>query len=821
MATHQLLALTPLNEPVLACVIKRDMKLDAPARDHVAHCLGWQDKPSLLCRGEYTSFQPNPTGDDDTVRLAADEASFYTEGGSTLKGHVEVVQGQRVVTAETATIHRDSQTKQITRIELNGEVHYAEPGRLMIARHATVNPQNKSGEVEDVLYRFSTPHAFAILPAWGRASLIKRHPNQDYSLTQATYTTCRPQDRAWHIEAKSIYLNNEKHSGVARDAKFYIKDTPIFYTPYLSFPTSKERKSGFLLPTKGYSNIGGFDFSLPYYWNIAPNYDATLIPHAYTERGLMLGGEFRYLQARSSGIINANILPDDQAYKNFLKHDTSGFPGMSQSSTNRWSVDAKQDAELLRNLRYHLSYQQVSDNYYLQDFSSNLAVLTERQLLQEGDLTYGTDHWLIRGMLERYQTLQPINESLIPDIYQRLPQVMANGFYDNLPLNGNLTILGQYDQFHWPSSLTKQPEGPRLFANPILAFPQIKSWGYLTPGVELVQNYYSVDHYSPTVYQVDFSKTIPRYSVDSGLYLERQSSFFKYPVTQTLEPRLYYLNVPYTNQAAIPVFESAYMIFNADQLFRTNRFSGFDRIGDTNQLAYALTSRFISDTNGFERASVTVGQIYYFSDRKVQLCQSPTGYCIDNPVQLGYLSPVAQTSPIAARGMYHFNPLWVLTTDYVWDTYTSSTNNGHVDVRYQSEDNRLLSLGYTYMVNGDLTAVANSVNSIEPPANNPLNQASVAGAWPLNDRWSGLGVYNYNISKRYEMMTFLGVQYDSCCWAMRLMGGRVFQSLNDQLQPQYNNNVFFQVLWKGLGSVGNSDPATTIRTFLPGYVDKF
>ncbi len=811
------------GEPVEACVVQRDRPLTQAVREHIAQCLGWQEKPSLLCHGDYTPLMGVSLEDAETVRLIADQASFYSQGKSHLRGHVEVQQGQRQVSAQTATIYRDANSKQITQIELLGDVHFSEPDHLMIAHRALLNPQDKSGQVEDVVYRFSMPHAFAVLPAWGRASLIQRLSNRDYFLKKATYTTCRPQDRAWHIDAKSIKLDNAHHQGVAKHAKFYLAETPVFYTPYLSFPTSKERKSGFLMPTKGYSNIGGFDYALPYYWNIAPNVDATLTPHYYTLRGVMLGEELRYLTQKSSGTVKSTFLPGDKAYNHFLESNEAAFPELSGKNASRWSFGVDEATRLLPNLNFHVNYQQVSDNYYLQDFTSNLSLLTERQLLQQGDLTYNTDHWLLRGMLQAYQTLQPINETPVGSIYQRLPQLMANGFYDDLPFHANLALLGQYDQFHMPGSPTLTiPEGPRYFLNPRFSIPNLKSWGYLTPGVELAQNFYTIKNYSVNTSQMNFSRTIPRYSLDSGLYFDRQATVFKRAFTQTLEPRLYYLNVPFHDQTPIPVYDSAYMIFNADQLFRTNRFSGFDRIGDANQLAYAMTSRWLSEETGFEKASVAVGQIYYFADRKVQLCQNTAGgTCADNPLMLGYLSPLAQTSPIAARAMYHFNPLWALTTDYVWDTYTKSTNNGHVDVRYQAETNHLMSLGYTYFVNADLTAVANSAHTITPQQDNPLHQASVSAAWPLNDHWSGVGSYNYNISKRYEMMTFLGVQYDSCCWAMRLLGGKTFQSLDTQLQPQYNNNVSLQILWKGLGSVGNSDPATIIHTYLPGYLDKF
>ena len=287
--------------------------------------------------------------------------------------------------------------------------------------------------------------------------------------------------------------------------------------------------------------------------------------------------------------------------------------------------------------------------------------------------------------------------------------------------------------------------------------------------------------------------------------------------THTLEPRAFYLNVPYHNQTPVPVYDSAYMIFNNDQLFRTNRFSGFDRIGDANQLAYALTSRWLSEDSGQEKASFSVGQIRYFANRQVQLCYQQEGGCVDSPLMLGYESPVAKSSPIASRATYQLSSAWVMSGDYVWDVYTHATNNGNLNFHYQPATNHIVNFGYSYLVDGNLLQMAN--NGLQ---NNALHQATIGYAWPITERWSGLGVYSYNISKSYGMMTFVGLQYDNCCWAMRLIGGRTFKSLSpDSITPQYNNNVYLQILLKGLGSVASSDPGSTISNYLPGYKNMF
>lgn len=825
--SNMIKAAQAIIEPVHACIFAANQPLSTRVRNQIATCLEWKADDTLpICQGFYQTVNLPTTMNPDEVQIQADQASFYTTGRSTLSGNVRVHQQSRIVNAQTAYVYRDEKSQQVTRIELINHVRYLEAGKFMLASHATINPQDKSGRIDDVLYRFDVQHAHAALPAWGRASLIERFANKDFLLRNATYSTCAPRDKAWLIEAREIKLDDAKGTGVAKDAVLRVRDWPVLYSPYLSFPTSKERKSGFLMPIYGYSNVSGFDLATPYYLNIAPNVDATIVPHAYSLRGVMMGGNMRFLTANSQGMIEGNFLPNDRAFNEFLIINRDAYPSLRGLSSDRWSFLLRDDTQITNNLHMSIHYKQVSDDYYLQNFSSNLAIMTENQLLRQGDLTYTTDHWILNGMLQSYQTLHPLmlssqsNPSIqapsVSDAYERLPQLKAQGFYDELPLNANMSVLGQFDYFIWPNKDVFRPKGTRYHANPIVSFPQVAPWGYVTPEIQLVENYYDLQSnsiFSNTV----VNRTIPRYSVDSGLTFERSNALFGNAYRQTLEPRLYYLYVPYHDQSVVPAFDSAYMIFNTDQLFRTNRFSGFDRIGDANQLAYAVTSRWMSETTGREQASVSIGQLRYFSQRRVQLCENINGNCTDNSDMLGYVSPVAMSSPIASKATYQVSRYWAATADYVWDPFTHATNNGDFNIHYRPADDKMLRFGYSYLVSGNL--LETSSNQIN---NNPLHQATVAGAWPLTASWSGIGAYSYNISEGYNMMALAGVQYDTCCWAFRLLGGHTFKSLSpDSLTPQYNNNVYFQILLKGLGSAAVSDPATTLQTYLPGYPNIF
>lgn len=801
-------------EPVRACMISRNTPLTDLNRAHIARCLGWDENPAVpVCHGAYQSIEITPLAQVDETQIMADGVSFYPTGRSELLGDVTVRQTLRIVNAQTAYVYRDAKTNQITKIELLGNVRYLEPGRLMRAKKVTIDPRDKSGRVDDVLYRFDSRKA-SVLPAWGRASFVERFANENLVLRNVTYSTCAPKDRSWQIEAREITLDHASETGVARNALLRLADVPVFYTPYLTFPTSNKRKSGFLMPISGYSNVGGFDLAAPYYLNIAPNMDATLVPHEYSRRGTMMGGDFRFLTSNSAGLVGGTVLPHDRAFNAFIDSHREEYPQLNGLSTDRWSFLLHDHTQLMQNLNLNVNYQQVSDNYYLQDFSSNLAVMTENQVLRQGDLTYTTDHWLLRGMLQSYQTLHPVEQTPVSDAYERLPQLIAQGSYNELPLHGQFHLFGEYDYFNWPNENTLKQQGSRYHVNPILSFPHLKPWGYLTPEIQLVENHYDLHSQDPFA-TTAISRTIPRYDLDGGLTFERSSRFLGEAYTQTFEPRLYYLYVPYQNQSMIQSFDSAYMIFNTDQLFRTNRFSGEDRIGDANQLAFAATSRWLSDTTGREQARVSVGQIRYFSNRRVQLCYSPDGVCVDSPLDalsLGDLSPVASSSPIASRATYQMSQAWAASGDYVWDPYTHATNNGDFNFHYRPQENKLINFGYSYLVNGNVVGGNSS----------PLHQATAAYAWPMTEKWSSLGAYSYNLSQGYSMMSFAGLQYDTCCWAFRLLGGHTFKNLPpNTLTPKYNNNVYFQVLLKGLGSVASSDPASTIQTYLPGYPNIF
>ncbi len=818
------------NEPVVACIsIQQQQKLMSKFANSDAFLkyLQWigDENFSPCCGG---AFAPLPAVDDlpsNQMKLTANDLDLNESGCSKLDGNVSVQYNQQLLEANTAYALRNQKTGKIERIELVDNVSIREPGKKIVADYAQYYPEKGIGYVWNAAYRLDLNRAHAVLPGWGRAEFIERSEDGLIHLKQASFSTCSPESTAWKIMAGQLELNPKTERGVAKHTVVKLYDKPVFYLPYLSFPISSKRQSGFMTPTLGFTNISGYDYSLPFYWNIAPNYDATLVPHIYSLRGLMMGGEFRYLDKHSDGMFVGQFLPNDQQFAKFLNSNSSAYPSLQSLSKNRWSVIWHDQTTIIDKLAVKIDYQKVSDDYYLQDFSSNLSVMTENQLLRQGQLNYETDHWVMRGMLQNYQTLQPINQSAIAHLYARQPQVFTQGRYDHLLGDSSFQFVGQFDQFKWTGG-TYIPEGPRLHLNPLFTLPMRKSYGYVQPTFEVLSNLYQLAHVQPQAVS-NYSVAIPRYSVDSGLLFDKYYEYWQ----QTIEPRLFYLYVPYQNQTVVPAFESAYMIFNTDQLFRPNRFSGYDRIGDTNQLSYALTSRLISNASGQEKLTMSVGQIGYFKSRQLNLCYSVDnqGHCQDIPstpdrsLPLGYTSQTANVSPIASRMVYSLNPNWSMVGGYVYDVGNEETNNGDMSLHYQPTPERLLHLGYSYLVNGNVIQTVGSPNV--PPSRfdpNALNQISAAYAWPFTEKWSSLAAYSHNISNNYAMMMLGGIQYDSCCWAMRFIGGRAFQSLQPQtLEPQYNNNIYFQILLKGLGSASNSDPSSTLQSYLPGLYNIF
>lgn len=825
-----------ISKPAAAEVISEAM----------AERLGWVPDTLSVCHGSYQ--EPPllnygiilPELREHPVHITGTQGIFQKSGQSTL-GKALITQPGRLISGNQAFLNRDEKTGQFTSADLRGNVVLREPGKLILSETAHLELQTKKGDLQDAWYRLlldKQPPMMLALPngrnqlrglvARGQAYEVKQLAPGLMELRRATYTTCAPDSKAWQLLARRIDLNRETGRGTARDAKLLISGIPVFYTPYFNFPIDKRRQSGFLFPTYGSSSTGGINFSFPYYWNIAPNYDATITPHVFVKRGLQINGLFRYLTEHSKGEIHASVLPNDVAFSNFQKSAAIEFannpslPRLLDDNANRALFSLQNSTVFNEHWHGQVNYTAVTDDYYFQDFNTIPFIGMQNQLIRQGNLAYSGENWNFQGLLQTYQTLHPVNQPPLENPYSRLPQLSLSSVWPSESSYGlTYTLDSEFSYFSralapgevFPSPNGQPTAGGRTHLQPGISWPFLVPAGYFIPNLQLLMTHYNLTdqrfNYPETI-----TRTLPVFNIDSGLYFDRHVSFLGSGYQQTLEPRLYYLNVPFKSQFNIPIFDSASQPFSYDQLFRNNRFTGLDRIGDANQLSYAITTRFLDDDHGSEKFRASMGQILYFENRRVGLCSTPN--CKVPQSSVGTTSPTEKSSPLTGQLSYNFSRLWNATANMAYDPNTHNAISGGLNFQYQLEQNQLLNFGYNYVQNGDTFPGA-------PPGSskNNLSQTNFSFAWPIRQNWHVMGGLNYNISHQHTQTFFYGVEYNSCCWAFRVATGRTFSGLNGEQNPTYNKQIYLQFQLKGFGNIGNTDTSSALTAAIPGYVDNF
>lgn len=809
-----------------------------------AEQLGWVSVPHSenICCGYYrdplTMFDINnlPPLKTTPVTINASQGIFHQTGRSLLLGKVSIAQPGRLIGADRVYINRDAVSKRVTSADLYGNVSLLEPGRYVIGDTAHVDLGTRFAKLTHVIYRYLLGDPGLAgdkdnppLNAWGRADAAEQKHSGFYEFIHATYTTCAPTTHTWKVTTDKLDLNHATGRGYARNAWLDVQGVPIFYTPYFNFPIDKRRQSGFLFPYFGSSTYSGFSTAFPYYWNIAPNYDATITPQIFARRGLLTSGLFRYLTMNSSGTLNGGFIPNDGYFQRFKHVSASkyppGFPGLGRllnSSNNRYSFSWQDSTTFNSHWSGNVNYNSVSDDYYQQDFNS-ASTLAPNILPRLGTVNYVGDIWNFNGTVQTYEALHPINQATVSNPYDLLPQLNLRG---NLPdENYGLQYLfdGQFTYFRRsqnPGETALVPTGPRTNIQPGISWPLIDESGYFTPTLQWEFTHYNVGSQMPGFSKI-IARNLPIFDIDSGVYFDRDISFGKTLYQQTLEPRVFFLYVPYRNQNSIPLYDTGVIPFNYDSLFLTNRFSNIDRIGDADQVTFALTSRILDANTDAQKFWASIGQIYYFRDRRVLGClpgQNPNT-CIDNLTAFDITPAFEKRSPLAGIASYNITRALSANATMSWDLYSHQTVYGGGNLQYEPAPNHVFNLGYNFVRLGD------QIN-INPPVSNAshendLNQGTVSFAWPLHQNWSAVGSYGYNLSHRYTQSYFYGLEYNTCCWAVRVVAGRSFSGLNQNSNPTFSNSVYLQFLFKGLATVGNQDPTSTLMSGIPGYQDTF
>jgi len=706
---------------------------------------------------------------DHLIRIDTDGGSVDAAGLAILSGHVQVHQDERSVAADSVTY--DEKTGKLV---VKGAVDFEDP-KLGIRSDAGTY---------DALGGAAFDRAnFQIFDRNGRgiAKNMAVHPDGKVDLTQVRYTTCPVGNQDWMLQASSINLDTEDEVGSARGVIMRFKDVPVFYTPYISFPLGDDRKSGVLFPSFGHSSNNGWQLEVPYYFNLAPNYDLTLSPGFLSARGVQLGGEFRFLTASSHGQIEENFLPNDA-----IQHSDRAYFHFTDITN------------LAQGLRFDTDIASVSDSNYFSDFAVGADQTSVTYLERRAELLYYDDAWRIRAQLQNFQTIDTsIDAGDRP--YSRVPRLQAYALYP---------LLSHFE-FALDSEVTNflrevGPAGVRLDLSPELRWSTRTAGYFFEPAVGYHFTQYDLQNV-PVGDPTQPTRTLPYARLDTGLIFERDAGSEGQRV-QTLEPRLVYSYVPYRNQNDLPIFDTGLPDLNLVELFRTNRYVGDDRIGDANQLALGMTTQLFSQTTGAQYLSATIGQIRYFTMPRVflpeQITQTLPGQTLGTlpgqqtsvilpgqnlPTLPGQtLATVPGETPQTYRASDIIGEVsvtayknWSVNLDYQWNPYTSQTDKSEILVQYRPDPSKVVNIGYRFQ-------------------QDILKQYDGSFAWPIAGHWNTVGRWVYSLQDRQTIEQLAGFEYKSCCWKIQVLQRRYVTNRTGGL----NTSIALQLELTGLSSVG-------------------
>jgi len=636
--------------------------------------------------------------------------------------------------------------------------------RRVAVTSSASNFSSTTGNAPMTLYVPSTYELSPAVPtrrpsdAYGHAERMDFEGENHIRLTNTTYSTCKPGDTDWFLKAETMHLDYDAEVGDSEKATLYFKDVPIFYTPAGSFSLNNSRRSGFLAGNFSASSKNGLDVTLPYYWYLAPNYDVTFYPRMMAKRGFQLGAEGQYQDYNYRGFTRLEYMPHDEI-----------------ADRSRYAYNINHVHNLGQGLTASVNWNGVSDNYYWNDFSSRLLQTSQTQLPKQLVLNWAPGSWWSANIQTlRYQTLQPNASSTIERPYFLEPQVNFSGRLANIVPNTDLNLVGQYSRFTHPTKV----EGDRMVVYPQLSMPFLSPSFVVIPKIGVHATQYSLRDQDLGVPSV-MTRVLPTFSLDSTAYFEREVELQGQNFIQTLEPRLYYVRIPYRNQSKVPVFDSGLADFNFAQVFSENRYSGSDRINDANQLTAALTSRFLDPETGAERFKGMIGQRYYFDDQQVLL----PGEAARDKRLSNFLA--------AFTGMVM--PKTYLDTAWEYNYQNHQSERFSAGVRYQPELSKVVSASYRL----------NRASAID--------QIDLAAQWPLGKGWYAVGRYNYSLRDKQMLEIIGGLEYNADCWTAR----GVVQRL-EAVGGTPNTTLFFQLELNDFANVG-SNPLQLLRRSIPGY----
>lgn len=746
------------------------------------------------------------TMDPETAPMqidAPDGISQPSQGQLLIQGAVQILQGYRSVTAsERSELDESEET-----LNLRGNVLFREPGILLTGDSALVDQRHNTSRLDQAAYVMYDTQMH------GRADSLEYNGETGFlTISNGEFSRCEPGAPFWLLRAAQLDLDPARGIGRAREVTLTVHDVPVFHYPFsLQFPIGDQRVTGVLAPSFTNSRRGGLDIAVPYYFNLAPHYDATVTPRLIEKRGGMLGVEFRYLANWSMNTFDVTLLPDDSTYDREL----SVIPGSDSPPTrDRWFLGYEHEGIINDNWSTRVDFNAVSDVDYFRDLGTRGLSLDNRtHLNRQGQLRFRSENWQAETNLQRIEIIDPfLADDDINRPFDRLPEirVRTRQFAGDLVQYDLNAAWARFDRGLNRNRLSPSQinNGALVTGHRLTLEPQI-SLPWRTPGIFVVPS----AKYRYTSWQLDRqavdtsanpTRGVPTFSLDSGLVFDRTVSAFGGSYNQTLEPRLYYLYTPYEEQGNLPLFDTSQLRLGFNQLFRDNRYSGGDRIGDANQLTAALSTR-LYDEQGFERLAFSLGQIFHFRDRRV----TP-----DSPLQRWLqLQPVDDSrSALVAEGYYAMDDNWQLRSDLHWNELRGTVDEGSLTFSWLRDDRSVFNAGYRYRALGDVF--------LQSPGglDRRIRQTDISGVLPLNENWQLFGRWNYDHSNSRNLETFAGVEYSNCCATMRVLlrdWVNDYEFLNQQARQ--NRGLYFQLSLHGLGNITGAGISNLLSDGIPGF----
>ncbi|OEZ62195.1 LPS-assembly protein LptD precursor [Duganella sp. HH105] len=693
--------------------------------------------------------------------IQAEDISGRPEREITLERDAELLKDKTRVKADTAC-YRQVEDE----VEAKGNVKIWRFGDYFTGDELKLNMDSGQGYMLNPTYRLEANHA------QGKAERINFVNEDEAVVVNGTYSTCQGPTPDWYLRSNTLNLDSGRDVGTAGKTIIYFKDVPILGTPALSFSLSGARRSGWLSPMPGFGSKGAAELTVPYYFNIAPNRDVTVYPKIIPRRGFQLGANGRYLGETDGGLYQG------ETYVEYLPHDKQYVPTTPGGSTDRWTIKSSHAQELSKDWSYGWSIRAASDNNYPNDFSKTVSSSTERQLLRELRTDYHGDFWTLTARVQKYQVLQDpesvIDKSLfVSRPYDRLPAINFHAAQYDVAGGFDWAVDSELTRFYHPTLIN----GTRLVAIPQLSYPIVGPSYFITPKVMVNLGSYQLDSFG-TQKSDNLSRAVPTFSLDSGLVFERDTKLGGKDVTQTLEPRLFYVNTPYRDQSQFPTFDTDAATFNFSQIFSENRFVGSDRIGDANQLTAALVSRFL-DAAGAETLRLAFGQRFYFRDQRVQLASTTPVVDSRSDMLLAATGRISDTWGFDSAVQYSPSQRRVVS-----ESYTAQWIPGQ---------KKVLNLGYRYL--------RGSFKNLE-----------VSSQWPIFQRWYGVGRVSYSMQDKKILESLVGLEYNADCWVFR-MGAQRFVTTSTKASTP----IFFQLELNGLSHLGVGSPLEAMKNSIPGY----